>query len=61
MAFLTEPEPMRGVPETIIPGVRRLVAENPTPMTYHGTNTYLIDGPDGVTVLDEAGLAKLFT
>ena len=52
MAFLTEPEPIRGVPEIVIPGVRRLVAGNPTPMTYHGTNTYLIDGPGGITVLD---------
>jgi len=52
MAFLTEPEPPRGVAETILPGIRRLVAANPTPMTYHGTNTYLIDGPDGLTVLD---------
>jgi glyoxylase-like metal-dependent hydrolase (beta-lactamase superfamily II) len=52
MAFLTEPAPARGVAEPILPGVRRLVAENPTPMTYHGTNTYLIDGPDGLTVLD---------
>ncbi|MBV9734291.1 MAG: MBL fold metallo-hydrolase [Acidisphaera sp.] len=52
MPFLTEPEPARGVPEDVIPGVRRIVADNPTPMTFHGTNTYLIEGPDGLTVLD---------
>ena len=28
------------------------MADNPGPLTYHGTNTYLIDGDDGVTVLD---------
>ena len=52
MAFLTEPEPPRGVAQSVAPGVRRLVAPNPSPMTYHGTNTYLIDTPDGLVVLD---------
>ena len=34
-------------------GVRRIVAPNPSVMTYHGTNTYLIDDPaGGITVLD---------
>ena len=36
----------------MLPGIRRIVAANPGPMTYHGTNTYLIDGPEGVVVLD---------
>ena len=52
MAFLTEPEPIRGVVHPVLPGIGRIVAANPGPMTYHGTNTYLIDGPDGTTVLD---------
>jgi glyoxylase-like metal-dependent hydrolase (beta-lactamase superfamily II) len=52
MAFLTEPEPTRGAAHPVMPGVRRLVAANPGPMTYHGTNTYLIDTPDGLAVLD---------
>jgi glyoxylase-like metal-dependent hydrolase (beta-lactamase superfamily II) len=52
MAFLTEPRPDYGTPAGILPGVRRLVAPNPGPMTYHGTNTWLIDGPDGLTVID---------
>ena len=48
MAFLTEPEPMRGV----LPGISRIIAANPGPMTYHGTNTYLIETPEGLAVLD---------
>jgi len=52
MAFLTEPEPQRGVALPVLPGIRRIVARNPSVMTYLGTNTYLIDGPDGLAVLD---------
>jgi glyoxylase-like metal-dependent hydrolase (beta-lactamase superfamily II) len=52
MAFLTEEEPLRGVALEVLPGVRRVVARNPSVMTYLGTNTYLIDGADGLTVLD---------
>lgn len=44
--------PERGKPVEVAPGVLRLVANNPTPMTYHGTNTYLIEGKGGVYVLD---------
>ncbi|CAH2599399.1 MBL fold metallo-hydrolase [Rhodovastum atsumiense] len=51
MGFLTEPEPARGVPLPAAPGVVRLVADNPGPMTGHGTNTWLIED-DGITVLD---------
>jgi glyoxylase-like metal-dependent hydrolase (beta-lactamase superfamily II) len=50
--FLTEPEPPRGVALPVAPGIRRIVARNPGPMTHHGTNTYLIDAEDGVAVLD---------
>ena len=52
MAFLTEPPPAYGAAEQIAPGVRRVVARNPGPMTYHGTNTWLVDGDDGLTVID---------
>ena len=52
MAFLTEPEPERGVALDVAPGIRRIVAANPGPMTYHGTNTYLIETKDGLVVLD---------
>ncbi len=52
LAFLTEPVPERGVLLPVLPGVGRIVADNPGRMTYHGTNTYLLEGEDGVTVLD---------
>ena len=52
MPFLTEPEPERGAVLPVMPGITRIVAANPGPMTYYGTNTYLIDTPDGVVVLD---------
>jgi glyoxylase-like metal-dependent hydrolase (beta-lactamase superfamily II) len=51
-AFLTEPEPERGATLPVMPGISRIVANNPGPMTYFGTNTYLVETPDGVVVLD---------
>lgn len=50
--FLTEPEPPRGVATPVAPGVRRIVAANPGPMTHHGTNTYLLDTPEGAVAVD---------
>ncbi len=52
MPYLTEPEPTRGVAMTMLPGIRRITAQNPTPMTLHGTNTYLVDDADGTVVID---------
>lgn len=52
MAFLTEPEPPRGVALDALPGIRRIVAPNPGVMTCHGTNTYLVDDKDGTLVVD---------
>jgi glyoxylase-like metal-dependent hydrolase (beta-lactamase superfamily II) len=52
MPFLTEPEPERGTVQPVLPGISRIVAPNPGPMTYFGTNTYLIDTVDGLVVLD---------
>ncbi|MDQ0317345.1 MBL fold metallo-hydrolase [Amorphus orientalis] len=44
-------DPRYGEAVTVAPGVRRLTARNPSPMTFHGTNTYLI-GDDPVAVID---------
>lgn len=52
MAFLTEAEPRRGVALPVVPGISRIVARNPSLMTYHGTNTYLIEDGDSFIVLD---------
>jgi glyoxylase-like metal-dependent hydrolase (beta-lactamase superfamily II) len=51
MEFAEDPPP-RFVPLDAAPGVRRMVAPNPGPMTQHGTNTWLVDGADGLTVID---------
>jgi glyoxylase-like metal-dependent hydrolase (beta-lactamase superfamily II) len=52
-----------GVAEEIAPGVRRIVANNPGPYTFLGTNTYLV-GAGRVAVIDpgpadEAHLAAI--
>jgi glyoxylase-like metal-dependent hydrolase (beta-lactamase superfamily II) len=52
MAFLTEPAPKRGVSLPIVPGISRIIANNPSLMTYHGTNTYLIEEDVGFVVVD---------
>jgi glyoxylase-like metal-dependent hydrolase (beta-lactamase superfamily II) len=52
MPFLTEPTPERGAVLPVMPGISRIVAGNPGPMTYFGTNTYLIETADGIAVLD---------
>ena len=44
-------DPPVGQPEEIAPGLRRIVAPNPSPMTYRGTNTYLL-GTSDVAVID---------
>ena len=33
-------DPPVGIAADLAPGLRRLVAPNPSPMTYRGTNTY---------------------
>ncbi|MEQ3715567.1 MBL fold metallo-hydrolase [Pseudophaeobacter sp.] len=43
--------PVPGHPEELQPGVRRLLAPNPSPMTYRGTNTYLV-GTTELAVID---------
>ncbi|UWS09305.1 MBL fold metallo-hydrolase [Phaeobacter inhibens] len=43
--------PPAGIAETLEPGLRRILAPNPSPMTYRGTNTYLLGDTD-VAVID---------
>jgi glyoxylase-like metal-dependent hydrolase (beta-lactamase superfamily II) len=43
--------PDAGQSEEIAPGIRRIIAPNPGPMTYWGTNTYVI-GRGDVAVVD---------
>ena len=52
LAFLSEPTPAYGTPEQISPGLARLVAPNPGPMTYRGTNTWLVETQGGTIVID---------
>lgn len=44
-------DPPIGVAPELEPGLRRIVAPNPSPMTYRGTNTYLV-GQDEIAVID---------
>lgn len=49
-------QPLPGVPEEIEPGLRRVLAPNASPMTYRGTNTYLV-GTKDVAVIDPGPLS----
>jgi glyoxylase-like metal-dependent hydrolase (beta-lactamase superfamily II) len=44
-------DPPIGIAEELEPGLRRIVAPNPSPMTYRGTNTYLL-GTEDICVID---------
>lgn len=47
----TDFDPTIGVAETLAPDLRRILAPNPSPMTWRGTNTYII-GRGHVAVID---------
>ena len=44
-------DPKAGEPETLAIGLRRVLAPNPSPMTFRGTNTYLV-GERELAVID---------
>ncbi|MCD1624667.1 MAG: MBL fold metallo-hydrolase [Paracoccaceae bacterium] len=44
-------DPRPGHPQEVAPDVRCILAPNPSPMTLHGTNTYIIGGTD-LAVID---------
>lgn len=44
-------DPLPGQPVTLQPGLRRILAPNPSPMTWRGTNTYLL-GMRDLAVID---------
>ena len=44
-------DPPIGVAQSLETGLRRIVAPNPSPMTYRGTNTYLV-GHGDLAVID---------
>ncbi|MGF6862786.1 glyoxylase-like metal-dependent hydrolase (beta-lactamase superfamily II) [Rhodobacteraceae bacterium MBR-64] len=50
--FFTEPEPDRAQAVEVAEDILRIVANNPGKMTYHGTNTYIVDTSDGRFVID---------
>ncbi len=47
---LFEEKPPYGVTEQVSPLVRRVLAENPSIFTYHGTGTFIVGPPEGGTV-----------
>ncbi len=51
MSIAEPPAPLPGRPDTLGPGLRRILAPNPSPMTLHGTNTYLL-GTTDLAIID---------
>ncbi len=51
LKFNSDFDPAYGVAVPVVPGVERVTARNPSPFTFHGTNSYVI-GIDTLAVLD---------
>lgn len=52
MSFLAEPVPAYDALLPVLPGIGRVVADNPSVMTYHGTNSWLVEQGDEVVIID---------
>ena len=50
--FRTDFEPCHGKAVEVAPGIARIVANNPSPFTFHGTNTYILGAGRTVAVID---------
>lgn len=50
--FVSESRPQPGVAVLVAPGILRLTAPNGGPLTYHGTNTYVVATEEGNLVID---------
>ena len=50
--FRTEFDPRHGEAITVAPGLQRITARNPSPFTFHGTNTYILGEGRNVAVID---------
>lgn len=48
----TKFEPRYGEAVVVAPGVRRLTARNPSPFTFHGTNSYIVGEQSALAVID---------
>lgn len=53
--FVTLDDPQYAEVIAVSPLVRRVVANNPSKFTYHGTGTYLVGAPDGPIVVIDPG------
>ncbi|MCZ0812227.1 MBL fold metallo-hydrolase [Roseovarius sp. EGI FJ00037] len=51
MMLQSDFDPPVGIAEDLGDGIRRILAPNPSPMTFRGTNTYLL-GESGLAVID---------
>ncbi|WP_274425039.1 MBL fold metallo-hydrolase [Chelativorans sp. YIM 93263] len=64
LEFDTRFEPRHGEAVEVVPNIRRITAPNPSPFTFHGTNSYIVGGKGPLAVIDpgpedEAHLAAL--
>ena len=51
LKFNTSFDPAYGQGVTVAPDVQRVTAKNPSPFTFHGTNSYIV-GRDTLAVID---------